>query len=100
MLQMWLVLDNEDDDDIELPLLERQKQSAHSRHVNTTSSSNQTVPSREFPPFEHRQLIHGSLFSRLRRIKPKVSFAAISRIDKFFILLYVFSNPTQLLFKL
>ncbi|VDL45165.1 unnamed protein product [Hymenolepis diminuta] len=71
--QMWLVLDNEDDDDIELPLLERQKQSAHSRHVNATSSSNQTVPSRELPPFEHRQLIHGSLFSRLRRIKPKVS---------------------------
>ncbi|KAM3174349.1 hypothetical protein ACTXT7_010720 [Hymenolepis weldensis] len=72
--QMWLVLDNEDDDDIELSFLERQKQSAHSRHVNTTSSSNQTAPSYELPPFEHRQLIHGSLFSRLRRIKPKRAF--------------------------
>nr|CDS28532.1 cyclic AMP dependent transcription factor ATF 6 [Hymenolepis microstoma] len=71
--QMWLVLDNEDDD-TELPLLERQEQTAHSRHVNSTSSSNLTVSSHELPPSERRRLIHDSLSSRFQHNKPKRAF--------------------------
>ncbi|VDO07397.1 unnamed protein product [Rodentolepis nana] len=70
---MWLVLDNEDDD-TELPLLERQKQTGVSRQANPTSSPNLTVPSQELPPSERRHLIRDSLSRRFHHNRLKRAF--------------------------
>ncbi|KAM7533611.1 hypothetical protein Aperf_G00000127966 [Anoplocephala perfoliata] len=63
---MWLVLDTEEDES-ELPLLERRKQMAHSRHVNSSGQ-----PASELPPERH--LVRGGLFSRIQRDMPKRAF--------------------------